>query len=186
MTLSDKLLYAIIGSLLVIFIVTYPVKMVVSGEISNLLLWVGLVISIPITVWALVRLFTDGSSARKHFIAKNSVWFGVFAFTIGIPMIATMAVYKGFPVIGHLFYSEPAIVEVTVERKRSRFHVRGYVFCEGIFYAKEFKSSFDNSICGLEKSDWYNLRVGDKVTLIGNSSSFGFMYFDYKIHDFKG
>ncbi|MBU2952741.1 hypothetical protein [Marinobacter sp. F3R08] len=184
MTLSDKMLHAIVASLLVIFVVTYPAKMVVSGEISSSLLWVGLIISIPLTVWALVRLFTDGSSARKHFKTKNSIWFAVFAFTAGIPMIVTMAVYKGIPVFGHLFYSEPAIVEVTVERKRSRFHVRGYIFCEGIFYAKEFKSSFDNSICGLEKNDWYNLKIGDKVTLTGNISSFGFMYSDYKIHDF--
>ncbi|MBU1052393.1 MAG: hypothetical protein KKC46_01010 [Proteobacteria bacterium] len=91
------------------------------------------------------------------------------------PLILYMSISVGLPSALHMLVSEPGQLVVTVKSKRS---VR---YCRNGMYINEHKYFLNNEVCRINKADWESLASGDKISLLGRKSYFGFSYDQYKI-----
>lgn len=153
--------------------------MFVFENIIKPLAWIGLGLSIPLLILSIKSLYTTGSRMRIQIEEKGKkIWLTALAFVIAIPFLTIVTFSKGIPILCHFISSEPGEIVVTVKRKSSSFSKRR---CDGGFDVVEFSYFLNTEVCGISKENWVRLNAGDKVTLLGSKSFFGFMYDRYRI-----
>ena len=91
------------------------------------------------------------------------------------PLFLYMSISIGIPSVLHTLISEPGESVITVESKLSDRH------CRNGIYTEEYKYLLNGRVCGIKKTDWESLVLGDKIRLLGSKSYFGFSYDRYII-----
>jgi len=182
---SVRLAFLVLGILLLIsvYIALYT-NFLIQNNLYIYLIWVSLLISVAIYLLFIYLYLkvpdiyfrrTMMKLENKYRHVKPTLF--IFNFLI-IPLLIIPIITKGLPLIPHYFVGQYTQYPATISWKSSSFSSK---HCRGRVELAEFPHMFNKTICGLKKEDWQTLKVGDKITLIGSHSQYGFFVSSYKL-----
>ncbi|MEO2269097.1 hypothetical protein V1358_17495 [Pseudoalteromonas sp. YIC-656] len=170
----------------------FTAKVLVHEHIARPLAWLSIPLMLALIALQTYTFFKQDSQLRYQLARGQfkSPWMQYVAYMLmclfGIPVFVFIAVSLGIPTTLHyLSYSlaDDATMVVTIEKKSSSYKQK---HCNGSVLIKEYQLLFNNSLCGLSSFDWHWVSPGDKLTLHGKQSIFGFSYDGYKVHTVNG
>lgn len=151
----------------------------INRRIVVLLILTGVALSLIALGLIFKVLFSDKAAYRARMRAQGkSPLAGILAIIVMIPGGIIPAIYLGIPAIVNQITGEHMEVTATVYAKPLVYRKK---WCNGSVHVVEFTVFTSDRICGLQQQDWEALKNGDKLTLIGRGSIFGFKLEQYKI-----
>lgn len=170
-TLKQKIIGIVFIFTLCIALYGSLANFLVSDSFYSKLLICSYVISVILSVSFFALLFNPKNSAHvpTHYLRKTK-WFYLVGTPILIALFSIMAIAKGYPAIIHHFLANNDHITITVLEKTSSKSCR-----YGLRIA-EYEHLFNDKVCGLNKSEWAQLKANDKLILTGKSSIIGFSY----------
>ncbi|WP_105258326.1 MULTISPECIES: hypothetical protein [unclassified Pseudoalteromonas] len=161
----------------------------VNEELARALAW----LSLPLTL-ALIALLTYAlfkKSFRKKLeqtAGKFGQYFVLPVAYLLIPFFVYFPIAIGIPTLLHHIcypFANSTTLVLTIDRKGSS-HKPGKWRCRGSIWLKEYQLPTNGNMCGMNSLIWGLLSPGDKITVYGKETVFGFSYDGYKLHTLQG
>ena len=154
------------------------------GALSNIIVneklftfnWANLT-AIIFTVWVVFYIFIKPSKHHKEAIKNKNKLLVFICVLFAIPFFAKLSLERSLPLILHSLSNYPSKMIVTIENKSS-----GRKICRNKVELKGYHLFYNGKICNLNKKIYDSIKVNDTLTLIGNSSAFGFTMDGFKIN----
>lgn len=102
-------------------------------------------------------------------------YIGVFGGALFLALFAAFTIYRGVPVAIHLYVldSKEEALHATIAALPRRYRQK---HCNGKIYLAEYEPQFFNYVCDAStRSQWEQLRPGQKILLYGSRSALGFL-----------
>jgi hypothetical protein len=174
---KEKILGYYILVFLVLCIAGLLRTILVNDKLIPFLFIFSIILSMSIIFYSFYIFKT--SNVIKENLDKNST--SVFTFKAGMVVLITLitipGTIKGIPLAYHLFCAREGSIKVSVEKKAD-YNKR---YCRGGLYLNEYHYFMNNMVCGIQKTDFYDIKQNDQLILYGKKSLAGFTIKKYRV-----